>query len=108
MPSIRATSSHSSLSDSSLAFDSLPLHLPPEQLKARLVSLIQAAVKHGAATVAETVARHFQALSLHPELTFDLDERAAYCRGARHWLGLAAVSDRPESHQIERLPSGAH
>lgn len=77
--------------DSLLASESLPLHLPPELLKARLADLIRAAVTQGAATVAETVVRHFQALSLHPELIANGDERAAYCRGARHWRGLATI-----------------
>lgn len=80
-----------SASDPLIAADPLPLHLPPELLKARLAELIRAAVTQGAATVAETVVRHFQALSLHPELIARGDERAAYCRGARHWRGLAAI-----------------
>jgi hypothetical protein len=77
--------------DPTLALETLPLHLPPELLKARLAELIRAAVSQGATAVAETVVRHFQALYLHPELVADGDERAAYCRGARHWRGLAAL-----------------
>jgi hypothetical protein len=68
--------------DRSLCLDLLPLHLPPEQLKARLAGLIREAVNQGAATVAETVVRHFLALSLHPQLASNRDERVAYCRGA--------------------------
>ncbi|MFP4063308.1 MAG: hypothetical protein ACLFNA_10880 [Halochromatium sp.] len=85
------SNSQRSTSDPAFVVDSLPLHLPPEQLKARLAGLIRASAKQGAAAVAETVVRHFQALSLHPQLAAELDERAAYCRGARHWRGLAAI-----------------
>lgn len=93
--------------DATLAVDSLPLHLPPELLKARLAGLIRASVTQGAAAVAETVVRHFQALSLHPQLAADLDERAAYCRGARHWRGLAVIGERSASHGAGRVPAGA-
>jgi len=93
--------------DPALALDSLPLHLPPEQLKARLAGLIRASVNQGAAAVAETVVRHFQALSLHPQLAADLDERAAYCRGAHHWRGLAALGGRSASHCAGRAQAGA-
>lgn len=91
-----------------LALDALPLHLPPEQLKARLAGLIRASAKQGAAAVAETVVRHFQALSLHPQLAANLDERAAYCRGARHWRGLATIGERSLSHSAGQVPAGAH
>ncbi len=92
--------------DPTLALDSLPLHLPPELLKARLAGLIRASARQGAATVAETVVRHFQALSLHPQLAADLDERAAYCRGAQHWRGLAAVGERSFVDDSGRVPAG--
>ncbi len=94
--------------DPILALDALPLHLPPEQLKARLAGLIRASVSQGAAAVAEAVVRHFQALSLHPQLAADLDQRAAYCRGARHWRGLAAIGERSVSQCAGRVPAGAH
>jgi len=94
--------------DPILALDALPLHLPPEQIKARLADLIRASVSQGAAAVAETVVRHFQALSLHPQLAADLDQRAAYCRGAQHWRGLAAIGERSLSHCAGRVPAGAH
>lgn len=93
--------------DAALALDPLPLHLPPELLKARLAGLIRASVNQGAAAVAETVVRHFQALSLHPQLATDLNERAAYCHGARHWRGLAAIGERAASHCAGAVPAGA-
>lgn len=98
---------HTTTSDPTFVLDSLPLHLPPEQLKARLADLIRASVNQGAAAVAETVVRHFQALSLHPQLGADPDERAAYCRGARHWRGLAAIEEQGMSHGAGRAPAGA-
>jgi len=93
--------------DPALVLDSLPLHLPPELLKARLAGLIRASLSCGAAAVAETVVRHFQALSLHPQLAANLDERAAYCRGARHWRGLAVIGESCASHGARRVPTGA-
>lgn len=78
--------------------ETLPLHLPPEQLKARLADLIRCAVTQGTAAIAKTVARHFQALSLHPQLAANLEERAAYCRSARHWHGLAALRQQSWLH----------
>ncbi len=93
--------------DSALALDSLPLHLPPELIKARLADLVRASVSQGAAAVAETVVRHFQALSLHPQLAANLDERAAYCRGARHWRGLAVIGAPAASQGAGRVPTGA-
>ena len=99
---------HTTASDSNLALDNLPMHLPADQLKARLARLIRAAVNQGAAAVAETVAYHFQVLSLHPELASDFEERAAYCRGARHWRGLAAIGGPVVSHEAERMPEGLH
>lgn len=93
--------------DPILALDDLPLHLPPELIKARLADLIRASVSHGAAAVAETVVRHFQALSLHPQLRADPDERAVYCRGARHWIGLAAIDAHGISDGAGRAPAGA-
>ncbi len=101
------SSIHRSTPDSTLALDSLPMHLPPELLKARLAGLIRASAEQGAAAVAETVVRHFQALSLHPQLAADLDERAAYCRGAQHWRGLAALGEVSASHRAGRVPAGA-
>lgn len=93
--------------DSALALDSLPLHLPPELIKARLADLIRASVSQGAAAVAETVVRHFQALSLHPQLGADPDERAVYCRGARHWRGLATIDEQGMSARAGRASAGA-
>lgn len=101
MSSFRAT-----MTDPTLGLDPLPLHLPPELLKARLAALIRLAVTQGAAAVAETVVRDFQALSLHPALAADPDERAAYCRGARHWRGLAALAARTAGGHAEPVPAG--
>lgn len=92
--------------DPSFALDRLPLHLPPAQLKARLAELIRASVTQGAATVAETVVRYFQALALHPQLVADHKERAAYCRGAGHWRLLAAIGEQSAVQGAERLPTG--
>ncbi|WP_462322807.1 ATP dependent RNA helicase [Halochromatium sp.] len=93
--------------DTALALDSLPLHLPPEMLKARLADLIRTSVNHGAAAVATTVVRHFQALAMHPQLGADSDERAAYCRGAHHWRGLAAIGEPCMGQGAEAVPAGA-
>lgn len=90
--------------DAALWLDAVPLHLPPETLKQRLASLIRDAVGQGSASVAETVVRHFQALYLHPGLQADDDERAAYCRGARHWRQLAAT--QPLAEQAPRRLRG--
>jgi hypothetical protein len=92
--------------DRSLCLDLLPLHLPPEQLKARLAGLIREAVNQGAATMAETVVHHFLALSLHPQLASNLDERVAYCRGACHWRRLAAIGEPALSHRPVSLQQG--
>lgn len=101
------TKSRATSTDLPIALDSLLLDLPPELLKARLAGLIRASVKQGAAAVAEAVVRHFQALSLHPQLAADLDQRAAYCRGARHWLGLAAIGEAGSGDRAGRAPAGA-
>jgi hypothetical protein len=86
------TDSSSPSTDSSRIFGALPLHLPPETLKSRLAAMIRLACTQGSAPVAETVSRYFQALSLHPSLSSDPNERAAYCRGAQHWKGLALAT----------------
>jgi hypothetical protein len=88
------TDSSSPSTDSSQLLGALPLHLSPETLKSRLAAMIRLACTQGSAPVAETVSRYFQALSLHPALRSDPDERTAYCRGARHWKGLAIASAR--------------
>ena len=92
--------------DPSFALDHLPLHLPPALLKARLAGLIRASATQGAMTVAETVVRYFQALALHPQLVADLNERAAYCHGARHWRLLAAIGEQSAGRSAGRLSKG--
>jgi hypothetical protein len=84
----------------------LPLDLPPDLLRARLADLIRAAVNQGTAAVAETIVRYFQALALHPELAANLDERAAYCRGAHHWRGLAALASGRLDNNAGQVPAG--
>ncbi|MFE8032409.1 ATP dependent RNA helicase [Thiohalocapsa marina] len=74
-----------------LANDDLPVHLSPETLKQRLADLIRLAARQGSGPLTETVARHLQALYLHPSPRLDPVERAAYCRAAKHWRGLARV-----------------
>ncbi len=64
----------------------------PEALKQRLGALIRHAARQGAASVAHEVVRCFQALYLHADRRLTEHERAAYCRGARHWQHLARLS----------------
>lgn len=94
-----------STADANFWLDAVPLHLPPETLKQRLAGLIRDAVRQGSASVAETVVRHFQALSLHPALASERDERAAYCRGARHWRQIAWARCQPSTQPLDRPSS---
>lgn len=74
--------------------DDLPFHLPPTQLTQRLGALIRRYVAARSAELADTIARHLQALYLHPTLR-DAPEQEAYRAAARHWRLLAAAGRHP-------------
>jgi len=76
--------------DKAILSDDLPLHLPAEALKQRLGALVRHYAQCRSRQVAQAVARHSEALSLHPALRDQTDQLQAFCRLKWHWRMLAA------------------
>ncbi|MCP5160030.1 MAG: ATP dependent RNA helicase [Gammaproteobacteria bacterium] len=64
-------------------------------LEAQLSQLIREYLNRRSSDMAMSVARHIEALCVHPDYRGSWEERCAYRRLARHWNGLAWLAADP-------------
>lgn len=64
--------------------------LDPPVLELRLGELIRLYTRHCTSELADSVARHFEALYLHPDISSNTTQQCALRRFAAHWRWLAA------------------
>jgi hypothetical protein len=74
--------------------DDLPVHLHPEAIERRLANLIRAYVHGRSSALALAVARHCEALLLHPAMRHQPERLEGLCHLASHWRLLSVQAAR--------------
>lgn len=74
--------------------DDLPVHLHPEAIERRLADLVRAYVHGRSSALALSVARHCEALLLHPAMRSQPERLEGLCHLAGHWRLLSVQAAR--------------